>query len=57
VTRDDTPATVDSAAPPHLAWVDALGVAIEPSPEAWSAAFAYLYGKGEEYVRGLDALA
>jgi len=40
----------------ELAWVDALGVAIEPSPEAWSAAFAYLYAKGEDYVRALEAL-
>ena len=55
---DTTTATVDSSAPPHLAWADAIGVAIEPSPDAWAAAFAYLYSRpgGEEYVRALEQL-
>lgn len=53
---DETPATVDSAVPPQLAWADAIGISIEPSPDAWSAAFAYLYAKGEEYVRELEQL-
>jgi len=55
---DETPATADSAAPPHMAWADAIGVAIEPSPDAWAAAFAYLYSRpgGPAYVASLEAL-
>lgn len=35
-----------------------LGVSIEPSPDAWAAAFAYLYGRpgGPAYVASLEAL-
>lgn len=40
--------------PPHMAWADAIGIAIEPSPDAWAAAFAYLYGKGADYAAELE---
>jgi len=54
--HDTTPATVDSAVPPHMRWADALGVAVEPSPDAWAAAFAYLYSKSEQERAAIDAL-
>ena len=31
-----------------------LPVAVEPSPDAWQAAFAYLYSKGLDYVAELE---
>ena len=56
-----------TAAPSRLPMVAADGscemrlglpVAVEPSPDAWQAAFAYLYSRpgGAEYVRSLEAL-